>query len=222
MDGRAHACYLLDDDLLIDCGASSILRLHSLKVDLNSIRTVLFTHFHGDHFAGLPFLLLNYQYITYRKSPLLILGPDGIEAMCGRMLDVTYPGMEFSFPIEYKVVQPGIPLVHDRREILGLPVTHREESLGYRITSDSRTFAFSGDSAYDERLFSVVEDADLAVVELSLPENDGSVAHLGLNQVLAGGLRARRIVFSHVYNDLADQAARNGLETASDGSVFQY
>jgi ribonuclease BN (tRNA processing enzyme) len=214
LDGRAHACYLLEESLLLDCGASSPLRLRSLGVDFTRIRAVLLTHFHGDHIAGLPFLYLNFQFIEKRTELLHVLGPPGTEEMSRRLLDTMYPGMELGFPIEFTEIKTRASF--ESFEIVPYPISHKEESLGYRISWNGKTMAFSGDTAYDENLFELVRGVDLALVELSMFENDGSVAHVALSQ-LKGELQAKRIVYTHIFDRLAAAAEDAGFETASDG-----
>lgn len=222
MDGRAHACYLLEDRLLLDLGAASLLRLNSLKVDLEKLDGLLLTHFHGDHFAGLPFLLLAYQYVLGRTRPFVLLGPAGLIDACTKLLDLTYPGVELSFPVEYRELAPGKPSTFTGFEILPMSVTHKKESVGYKITWNERTFVFSGDAAYDPLLFNLVRNADLAVVELSLHENDGSVAHVALSQLGDKALKAKRIVYTHVFDALAKSARALGFEVAEDGAEFEF
>ena len=80
--GRSNTCFHVTGEsvnFLIDCGASSLPALKRLGIAREAIDLVLITHFHGDHFAGLPFLLLDAQF-TRRTRPLVIAGPEGIEA----------------------------------------------------------------------------------------------------------------------------------------------
>jgi ribonuclease BN (tRNA processing enzyme) len=63
-------------NFLIDCGASSLPALKRLAIARDNIDLILITHFHGDHFGGLPFLLLDAQFMR-RTRPLVIAGPDG-------------------------------------------------------------------------------------------------------------------------------------------------
>ncbi|MCE9599436.1 MAG: MBL fold metallo-hydrolase [Spirochaetia bacterium] len=222
MDGRAHACYLIEDNLLLDCGGASLLRLNSLGVDLNKLDGLLITHFHGDHFAGLPFLLLTYQYVLSRNRPFVIMGPPGLREACNHILDLMYPGVTFSFQIEYLEQMPRESFEFKEFQILPMPVTHRPESVGYRITWNGKVFAFSGDASYDSHLFELVSGVDLALVELSLHDNDGTVAHVALCQLGDGKLKAGRIVFSHVFDELAKSARAAGYEVAEDGDVFEF
>lgn len=81
--------------------------------------------------------------------------------------------------------------------------------------------AFSGDTAYDENLFALVRGVDLALVELSMFENDGSVAHVALSQ-LNGELQAKQVVYTHIFDDLARAAEAAGLATACDGLEIEF
>ena len=78
--GRSNTCFHVTGagvNFLIDCGASSLAALKRLEIAHDETDLVLITHFHGDHFGGLPFLLLDAQF-TRRTRPLVIAVPEGI------------------------------------------------------------------------------------------------------------------------------------------------
>lgn len=90
--GRYNTCFHLTGDLvncLIDCGASSLPTLKKLGIARDDIDLILITHFHGDHFAGLPFLLLDAQF-SRRSRPLVIAGPDGIEMRLTQVMEALF------------------------------------------------------------------------------------------------------------------------------------
>jgi ribonuclease BN (tRNA processing enzyme) len=60
-------------------------------VDPGSIDAVAVTHLHGDHFGGLPFLILDGQF-TRRVAPLRVLGPPGIAARLTQTMEALFPG----------------------------------------------------------------------------------------------------------------------------------
>src|SRR3979411_903979 len=90
--GRFNTCFHVTGqhvNFLIDCGASSLPALKRLDIARDTIDLILITHFHGDHFAGLPFLLLDAQF-TRRSRPLVIAGPEGIEMRLAQAMEALF------------------------------------------------------------------------------------------------------------------------------------
>ena len=79
--GRFNTCFHLEraagGNVLIDCGASSMVAIRKAGVDPNGIAAILVTHLHGDHFGGLPFFILDAQLVSRRTAPLTIAGRAG-------------------------------------------------------------------------------------------------------------------------------------------------
>src|SRR6187551_3851107 len=74
--GRFNTCFHLEraahGNVLVDCGASSMVAIRKWQVEPNAVSTVLVSHLHGDHFAGLPFFLLDAQLVSRRTAPLVL------------------------------------------------------------------------------------------------------------------------------------------------------
>ena len=88
--------------MLVDCGATSLTALKAQGLDPNNVGAVAVTHLHGDHFAGLPFLILDGQF-SRRTSPLLVAGPPGIRARLTEAMETLFPGSSRAarrFPVE--------------------------------------------------------------------------------------------------------------------------
>src|SRR5258708_13063512 len=80
--GRYQACIHLrgpdgSGPVLLDCGATSLSALKRLGLDPGEIAAVLVSHLHGDHFGGLPFLILDGQF-SRRAKPLTVPAPPAI------------------------------------------------------------------------------------------------------------------------------------------------
>ncbi len=230
-DGRAHACYLLESTarelLLLDVGATSLRELQRARVDLLSIPTVLLTHFHGDHFGGLPFLLLELDLVRFRRTPLVIAGPVGVRERCSALMEATYPGYinKLHFPIEW--VEVVAPTRLGSFDVQPFPLHHRPESTGYRLTGPAgRSFAFSGDTACDENLFDLVRGVDVAVVELSMfRQTEPPTDHVTLEEVerLRHRFECGRLIWTHIYDELAAAVRARGLgEAAADGLRIEF
>src|SRR5882762_10289707 len=90
--GRSNTCFHVTGkaaNFLIDCGASSLPALKRLEIARDEIDLILITHFHGDHFAGLPFFLLDAQF-SRRTRPLVIAGPQGIETRLPQLMETLF------------------------------------------------------------------------------------------------------------------------------------
>ena len=77
---------------LIDCGTSSLIAMRRFGVDPNSVRTVFVSHLHGDHFGGLPFLMLDAQLYGRRSVPLTLVGPPGFRERLVQAMELFFPG----------------------------------------------------------------------------------------------------------------------------------
>src|SRR5919197_17007 len=80
-----------EEPLLIDCGATTLVALKRAGIDPASIGRVVLSHLHGDHFAGLPFLILDGQFAA-RTRPLEVAGPAGVQERIERTLEAFFPG----------------------------------------------------------------------------------------------------------------------------------
>src|SRR6516165_12547464 len=90
--GRYNTCFHVTGEkanFLIDCGASSLPALKRNGISADEIDLVMITHFHGDHFGGLPFLMLDAQF-SRRTRPLVIAGPQGIERRLEQVMEALF------------------------------------------------------------------------------------------------------------------------------------
>ena len=92
--GRFNTCFYIESakgTLLVDCGASSLVALKARGLDHGRVDGIILSHLHGDHFGGLPFILLDAQFLNRRERPLLIAGPPGTRARLDALLEVFFP-----------------------------------------------------------------------------------------------------------------------------------
>ena len=92
--GQFNTCFHLVGrhlNTLIDCGATSLVSMNKLAINRNAIETILITHFHADHIAGLPFFILEANYVLKRKTSLTIAGPPGLKSRYAALMETTFP-----------------------------------------------------------------------------------------------------------------------------------
>jgi ribonuclease BN (tRNA processing enzyme) len=119
------------------------------------------THLHGDHYAGIPFLILDGQF-RRRDRSLTIVGPAGTRARLRAAMDALYPGMaeiERRFAVHVVELQPSEPAKIEGAIVTGAP------ALGLQLGYGGRTVAYTGDTEWTAALPAVADGADLLVAE---------------------------------------------------------
>jgi ribonuclease BN (tRNA processing enzyme) len=227
--GRLHTSTLIRSDegsLLVDCGPSTLAALRRQALEPDDVDAIALTHLHGDHFAGIPFLLMDAHYGSRRARPLMIAGPVGVEDRIGRALDVLFPGtgaLPFRFPLTYvewterESVQagPGVVTPFEVKHSTATPC------YGLRVEHSGRVLAFSGDTEWTDALVPLSADADLFVCEC-FGYNSAPPHHLDY-QILQSqrhALTCRRLLLTHMGDDMLRRAPTLGIETADDGLVL--
>jgi ribonuclease BN (tRNA processing enzyme) len=227
--GRFHTCFLVETGqttLALDFGATSLVALKRLGRHPNEIDAVVLSHLHGDHFGGLPFLLLDSQFDSRREKPLTIIGPTGSTERINQAMEVFFPGSsrnKWRFELRILDLPCGTPHRYAGIEIVTAEVTHPSgaPSTAVRIADGRRTLVYSGDTSWTEALVTIAQGADLFVTEC-YRLSGAPVAHLDFEQIDANRARfnARRIMLTHmsaqVLEKLAEIEAR-GYLTAHDG-----
>jgi len=213
--GRLQTCFHVaaaGAGLLIDCGASVCIAMKRHGVGLDAVDAVLISHFHADHFAGLPFLLLEAR-IHRRSKPLIVAGPEGIEDRVAGAMEVLFPGAgkAVPFPLRYVEYHPHDFVRVGPARVGAWPVRHAPATSPHalRVEVGGRIVAFSGDTAWTDALMDAARDADLFLCEVSSLEPRGGI-HLDFATLLdhRSAIECRRMVITHMGPDVLAAAQR--------------
>jgi ribonuclease BN (tRNA processing enzyme) len=155
---------------LIDCGATSLIGMRRLAISPNDIDTVFISHLHGDHFGGLPWLLIDAKYVSNRTRPLVVLGPKGIEARFTALAEALYPNAttaERGFDLVFVEYEEQTPFTVEDVTVTPFEVKHPSGAPPYalRFEVDGKVISFTGDTGWVEVLCDVARDADLFISE---------------------------------------------------------
>jgi ribonuclease Z len=130
------------DRILVDCGEGTQRQLVS-SVGLTELTEIFLTHFHADHWLGLPGLLKTFD-LRGRERPLTIHGPQGLRELV--MLALRTAG-RVSFDLRLVELESGDVLERDGYQIAPIPVAHRGSAFGYVLFEDERPGAFDPKAA---------------------------------------------------------------------------
>jgi ribonuclease BN (tRNA processing enzyme) len=228
--GRSNTCFHVTGEsvnFLIDCGASSLPALKRLGIAREAIDLVLITHFHGDHFAGLPFLLLDAQF-TRRTRPLVIAGPEGIEARLTQVMEALFENSSKTrqrFELSVVALRPEETRSFGAVDVTPYPVVHGESGgpfLGYRIEAEGRVIAYSADTEWTETLIPLGRGADLFIAEAYYYDRIVK-NHLSLKTLEAHlpAIHAKRLVLTHMSDDMLERLDTLDYTAASDGLIVE-
>ena len=226
--GRFQACILLTGGpapLLLDCGATSLVALKRASVDPASLGLVLVSHLHGDHFGGVPFLVLDGQF-SRREQPLVVAGPVGTAERVSAAMEVLFPGSSTAtrrFETSFVELSPGEPSDLGIAVVTPFPADHPSgaPALSLRVAYGGRVIAYSGDTAWTAALPDVARDTDLFICE-GYAAGKAVPYHMRLESLRENlqMLRARRVVLTHMGPDVLARPGEHPFEYASDGATF--
>jgi ribonuclease BN (tRNA processing enzyme) len=228
--GRFNTCFHVTGEgvnFLIDCGASSLPALKRLAIARDEIDLILITHFHGDHFAGLPFLLLDAQF-TRRVRPLVIAGPEGIETRLTQVMEALFENSSKTkqrFELSVVALKPKETRTFGATTVTPYPVVHGDSGgpfLAYRIEAEGRVIAYSADTEWTETLIPAARDADLFIAEAYY--YDRTVKnHLSLKTLEANlaEINPKRLILTHMSDDMLGRLGTLAHTAASDGMIIE-
>jgi ribonuclease BN (tRNA processing enzyme) len=228
--GRFNTCFHVTGartNFLIDCDASSLPALKRLAIARDDIDLILITHFHGDHFGGLPFLLFDAQF-TRRTRPLVIAGPHGIET---RLIELSEALFEHSSKTMPRFELSVVALKSDETRTFGAvkvtpnPVVHGGSGgpyLAYRVKAEGRVIAYSADTEWTQTLIPLARDADLFIAE-AYTYDKVVKNHLSLKTLEAHlpEINPKRLILTHMSDDMLGRLETLDYTAASDGMVVE-
>jgi ribonuclease BN (tRNA processing enzyme) len=208
--------------VLLDCGPTTLVALKRASLSPADVDLVLLSHHHGDHFAGVPFLLCHERYVGGRAKPFRVFGPPGTVSLLERAASLLFPGIEPGpFPIEYRDLSPEEEC-REGESVWFRPfrVDHFPSGVafGYRVKMGVKTVVYSGDTAWTDVLARETEGADLFVCECSslgpIPEKHTSHDDLVRNRAR---ISAARTLLVHAGDDVLAKERELAFELARDG-----
>ncbi len=226
--GRFQTCIALrgaGENLLIDCGASSLIAMKRLGIDPSSISAIVLTHLHGDHFAGIPLLILDGQF-NRRTAPLKIAGPPGVRERIEAAMEVMFPGSSKvgrRFSVEYVELAARQSTQIGAATVTAFEVKHASGATPFavRVAYGAKIVAYSGDTEWTYTLADAAKDADLFIAEAYYFEKPIKF-HLDFRtlETHRAELGCKRLILTHMSDDMLRHREDAAVECADDGKVI--
>jgi ribonuclease Z len=143
---RAPAALLLrrgGERLLFDCAEGTQRQLLRSNVGLIELREVFLTHYHADHYLGLPGMLKTFS-LRGRDVPITIYGPPGLRDLFGALRRIFG---RLTYTVELKELRPGDELIREDYRLATFAVAHGVSAVGYALVEDARPGRFDVQAA---------------------------------------------------------------------------
>ena len=210
-------------------------RLRELDVSPADIETIFISHLHADHIFGMPFIMLDHYYLTEREGPIRIVGPNGVEDIVTKLMDLGYSKIREvrgdRLDIEYLEVEPGKEYNVGELSFETFEMVHGLIlDIGYRLDYNDKKICYSGDTELCDDLERMVLGSDLAILEMSSP-GEKVPGHMTPDDIL--GLRKKmkqgsRLIVTHLPPldwDVKDKLLKcpdGMIDIAQDMQRFQF
>jgi ribonuclease BN (tRNA processing enzyme) len=225
--GRSQSGYFIEADgtaILLEAGPEVLAALKRTGIRPASIDLIVISHLHGDHYAGIPFLMLEYLWESALDHNIVIAGPRNLAPRCWRLMHTMFPRFDLARlqrNIRFVVLEPGetARLGKVRVAAIRSPHTKPDISLSLRLEMAGRTVAYTGDTGWNERLVDFSAGADLFLCECTYYESSHLTFHLNYPQVAANRDRfnVRRMVLTHLGREVLNRQSEIQIELAFDG-----
>ncbi len=228
--GRLNTCFHVGGSttgFLIDCGTSALIAMRRFGVDPNGIETVFLSHLHGDHFGGLPFVILDAQLLSRRAAPLTVVGPPGLRERLPALMEAMFPGsstVERRFDLKLIELLPQTPSEINGVRVTAFPVRHPSgtPSFALRLAHGDKVLCYTGDTEWVDALVAAAHGADLLIAEAYTAERrvpfhlDWATLQRHLPEI-----GAKFVLLTHMSPDMLGRTSL-GCEVAEDGRLIQF
>jgi ribonuclease BN (tRNA processing enzyme) len=217
--------------ILLDCGPAILQAIQFADVNIDDLEYLLISHLHGDHIAGIPFLLLHYKFIIQRKKPLQIIGPPGLKNQLEKLLDANYLSLLTKQDDLFEIQELAL---QEEKEIFGkirlkpFHAYHIPNAFGYTIVRDGIKVIYSGDNELKADQITEFENGSVLIHEMTTmrPIEGGHTSWDLLNEHLEEILsKVGKIIVVHTSMDVRNEPEStfsNKIIRARDGSMFLF
>ena len=129
--------------MLFDCAEGTQRQLLRSNVGLLEVREVFLTHYHADHYLGLPGMLKTFA-LRGREVPITIYGPPGLRDLFDALRRIFG---RLTYTVELKELRPGDELIRDDYRLVIFAVSHGVSAVGYALVEDARPGRFDVQAA---------------------------------------------------------------------------
>lgn len=206
--------------LLVDCGFTVPTQVWKYNPDPNLLDVVYISHQHGDHFSGLPALLLR-MWEGKRERDLTIISQKSFVEFFDEFMEIVYKGFKakFGYKINLVVAEEGKEVLFNDLKFDFSKTVHSGENLAVKITDGKNVYAYSGDGS-PQAGTDFYKDLDLLILETYLYDKE-IIGHSSIVSAIkfAKENNAKCLALTHINRDLRKNEIDDLRKKISDQGV---
>ncbi|HCC07308.1 MAG TPA: ribonuclease Z [Clostridiales bacterium] len=223
---RFSACAFVDDKILIDAPNGAMKQMKRLGSNPENISIVLITHFHGDHYFDIPFLMLELGLTGQRSEHLTIVTPMGESNKLKQLFTMgysveTWEKLVNNTNLEIIEIDDGESLQLHGYDIKAIEVEHDDDikCLGYIVSKGEKTFGYTGDTRECSGVETILQNTPITVMDVSFVQKIPSHLSLAEAELLAEKYKGKcKIIATHMFDEIREQEVKN-IKIVDDGDV---
>lgn len=205
--------------VLFDCGPTVTPLYFRETNDPDDLDALWISHFHADHFFGVPTLLLRFWEMKRQKT-LNIIGQTGIRQVLSKTMDLAYPGFltKLTYPLVFQEVEPQ----PDALRFLGLSWRfaqngHGQRDLAVRLEDGEKAVFYSGDGSPTFETLTIAQGCDLIIHE-AFDLDDSMPGHGTVQKCIDFGRSAKAacLALVHIQRDVRKNRFKEILNIIKD------
>lgn len=183
---------IMIDDILLDVGSGVVKKIEQLKIYTKSIKFLLITHVHADHFVDLPNYLIGRSIRKENKDLLYIICGKGIKEKVIQLFELCfgngnpekYKNFEEIYHVKFVELADKEYLRTDKMKITAYELQHGDckPILGFTIEKDNKTIGYATDTTLCDNVRKICEKSDYAFLDATRMFSTKS--HMGLEEVI--------------------------------------
>lgn len=194
-DGLPYNTFLIEDRCLVETPPDIMNSLFRENIDISGIQLIYISHFHADHYFGLPMLLLRLFFNSVNKhsdTEVLITGPKGIKSktkeICMLAVGVNHPlhewidaNMNFQEIISEEIIR-----IDDKIILKPFPMFHFIDTFGFSLYYENKIiFSYFADSIWNDELLKQIKTfPEAIIIDLNGEPSDPVKVHLSENDII--------------------------------------
>jgi len=182
-NGLPYNSFIINDDFLVEVPPDIMNSLFREDIDRQKISVIYISHFHADHFFGLPFLLLK-NFIDGYSTNIKMIGPKGIEKKVTEICTLAFGGDHSmqkwirNHLIFKEIAEGEIIDINPGYRITPVRMFHSPETYGFVLESEGKKTAYIADTYWEDSLLEYIRDADTVLMDLNGEKSDRSKVHI--------------------------------------------